>query len=278
MTKNETSLSPYIKYRTVHFDKNPDKPVLVLLHGFLGNTKDWDEITTYFSTHFRFILFDLPGHGESVIPLEMELDFEVVVETIYQHIQAHTKSFSLLGYSFGGRVAFGIQRAHPEDVTHLIIESSTPGIQKQSERERRIKFDQNLANQMLEVPFEDFLDNWFDYVVFHNQKRHPQFPALLKRRLTENTPPQLSKSLTELGTGKQPNYWPYLTAISCPMLFVTGEYDTKFKVIGEQLHTPVPHYDFSLVPQVSHNVHFESLDAFLQVLETWFSKVKLIHA
>src|SRR5699024_12049151 len=48
---------------------------LVLLHGFTGSSKTWEPFVHKWSSVFRVITIDLPGHGNSVTP-----DFPTMID------------------------------------------------------------------------------------------------------------------------------------------------------------------------------------------------------
>src|SRR5699024_644288 len=111
---------------------------LVLLHGFTGSSKTWEPFVHKWSSVFRVITIDLPGHGNSVTPdfptmidfcdeLKILLEEFVITIDLPGHGNSVTPDFPtmidfcdelkilleelqvskchLLGYSMGGRVA-----------------------------------------------------------------------------------------------------------------------------------------------------------------------------
>ncbi len=84
--------------------------VMLLFHGF-GHVKEELEFVIYhLSTHFRVILIDLPGHGESEWnenlrsnrPISKQ-EWKEMIERITRN--ENVKRFHLVGYSLGGRMA-----------------------------------------------------------------------------------------------------------------------------------------------------------------------------
>ena len=50
---------------THEFKGNKKGPVILFLHGFLGNKKDWYDIIPYLKDKYNCLLLDLPGHSNS---------------------------------------------------------------------------------------------------------------------------------------------------------------------------------------------------------------------
>jgi len=47
---------------------------IVCLHGFTGTSASWDAAVSKWKEHFRIILVDLPGHGDSQHILDRTID------------------------------------------------------------------------------------------------------------------------------------------------------------------------------------------------------------
>src|SRR5690606_16429183 len=83
-------------------DTGGDKPVLVLLHPGVGDSRIWEPILPRLVERFRVIRYDARGYGNSPAPRARYTyygDFEAVV--------AHfgLDRFALVGCSMGGGVA-----------------------------------------------------------------------------------------------------------------------------------------------------------------------------
>lgn len=88
--------------------------VLVFLHGFLGSGEDWIPTMKALSTSARCIAVDLPGHGESVIDGDTQIEsrqkphipIEAIANILSKLICNIThRRVVLIGYSMGARIA-----------------------------------------------------------------------------------------------------------------------------------------------------------------------------
>ena len=95
---------------------------------------------------------------------------------------------------------------------------------------------------------------------------------MLERRL-DNNPPQLARSLRQIGLGHQPNLYPYLRQIQLPILIIVGELDRKFTEIGKKIATACFRANLKIVSRAGHNVHFEHPKQFTRLLQTFIAEV-----
>ena len=113
----------------LHYQWLPGNPVhkpLVLLHGFLEDSRMWDRLSLAWNTHGPVLMIDLPGHRQSdsfAAVHTMELMAEAV-DAVVQFCQL--PSFHLLGHSMGGYVALAYAELRPEKLEQLGLFFSTP--------------------------------------------------------------------------------------------------------------------------------------------------------
>lgn len=104
-----------------YFPADPQAPTLILLHGNGENHTYFVKQIPAFSPHFRLVLMDTRGQGQST-GRDGELNFSVFAAdllALMDHLQiakAH-----LLGFSDGGNLALTFALAHPERVQSLIL-------------------------------------------------------------------------------------------------------------------------------------------------------------
>jgi 2-succinyl-6-hydroxy-2,4-cyclohexadiene-1-carboxylate synthase len=236
-----------------------DQPVLIFLHGFLGSVADWQPILVWFSDAYYCLAIDLPGHGrtrvegdeyfytlppctEGIIGLLDELGIG----------RAH-----LIGYSLGGRLALNLAVYYPERWYKLIMESSSPGLPDGQEKEERWRNDQKLATELEQENIQTFITAWYQQPVFRSLYDHPRF-AELQRSRCQNDRFELARSLRGMSVGKQESLWNKLAEIPFPIMMLVGEYDPKYKKIGEEMKQRCPELDLKVVENCGHMIHFEN--------------------
>src|SRR5690625_3766134 len=106
---------------------NQDGEPLVLLHGFTGTKRTWQQFIAQASKTYRIITIDLPGHGRTVA--KNRVTMEQFIDNLYELTRSiQLDTFHLLGYSLGGRSALSYAIRYPETIQSLILESASPGL------------------------------------------------------------------------------------------------------------------------------------------------------
>ncbi|MDQ7033362.1 MAG: alpha/beta fold hydrolase [Anaerolineae bacterium] len=162
-----------------------------------------------------FTLFapDILGHGLSESPRGDTIYTMAVVASHLLFIMEHHKieQFHLLGYSMGGRLALYIATHYPDRVKSLILESASPGLKTEAEREARRKSDNDLADKIEANGIEWFVDYWEKLPLWHTQT--PGQRAYLREQRLKNDPVGLANSLRGMGTGVMPSLWDKLSEL-----------------------------------------------------------------
>ncbi|MBC1962778.1 2-succinyl-6-hydroxy-2,4-cyclohexadiene-1-carboxylate synthase [Listeria welshimeri] len=255
---------------------NGEKPVLLMLHGFTGSNKTFQESITHLEEHFSIVAPDLLGHGKTDSPDEIaRYSIERIVDDLVTIIQElKIMQCFVLGYSMGGRVATAFASAHPEMVRGLILVSSSPGLAQKDLQESRVQADNRLADMLESEGIRSFVDYWEKLALFASQEVLSD--ELKKRirleRLAQN-PNGLAMSLRGMGTGKQPSYWNHLADFTFPVLLMTGSLDEKFEKIAQEMQQLLPNSTHVTVQNAGHAVYLEQPNIFLSQLTNWLEVI-----
>ncbi|OUC13709.1 MAG: 2-succinyl-6-hydroxy-2,4-cyclohexadiene-1-carboxylate synthase [Alkalinema sp. CACIAM 70d] len=246
-------------------DGSPEFPALCFLHGFLGRGDDFSVIVKDCSQQFHCICMDLPGHGQSFDwpsnAYSMEKTATQVIAVLDRSAIHQT---ALYGYSMGGRLALYLACYFPDRVSQVFLESASPGLASEVERQERKARDSALAAE-LQQDFPQFLDRWYQQPLFQSLQQHPKFPEIYQKR-QQNHPQGLAKSLISMGLGAQPNLWPHLPQLTQPIQLIAGEWDHKFIAIQQAMAQQLPNATCTIVPQAGHNIHLEQPSAIQAIL------------
>lgn len=236
-------------------------PTLVCLHGFTGTLHTFDFLADQLPG-VNVLALDLIGHGQTSVHVstthyamsQVVIDLHVCLEKL-----GLTECF-LFGYSMGGRVALAFAVTFPQRVLGLILESSTAGIKEAVLRANRRKQDQKWISLLREKSLKDFVQQWQEVPLFASQKALPQ--AVQKRVYQERMGQNrwgLANSLAYMGTGAQMNYWPQLTKMVLPLLYLAGEFDVKFCQIGQEIvHLWQNQAQLEIISGAGHCIHLEN--------------------
>ncbi|MRG85210.1 2-succinyl-6-hydroxy-2,4-cyclohexadiene-1-carboxylate synthase [Salinibacillus xinjiangensis] len=239
---------------------------LVLLHGFTGSTSTWAPFVDNWSEHFEVICIDLPGHGKTNV--NGEFSMESTCEDLHVLLkQLGYRKVHLLGYSLGGRAALSFACLYPNDVSSLILESSSPGLWTKEERVSRIQHDEALARRIENEGIESFVDFWANIPMFETQKRLSlKVQEQVRQERLNQTAKGLASSLRYMGTGAQPSWWDDLKQLHMPTLLLSGELDQKFTKLNQAMVDVIPNASHKVVKDAGHAIHVEKLQIFDKIV------------
>ncbi|MCA9878187.1 MAG: 2-succinyl-6-hydroxy-2,4-cyclohexadiene-1-carboxylate synthase [Thermomicrobiales bacterium] len=247
---------------------------LVLLHGFTGSHETWLPLVTRFAETRLVATLDLPGHGRSQLPSSQTWSFASVVDDLAWLIAALPGGAAdLLGYSMGGRIALALAATHPDRVRNLVLESASPGIADDQERDMRVRADAHLADRLQESGIEAFVADWEQLPMWQSQAKLSEHDRERQRRIRlSHTPDGLAANLRATGAGAQPSYWAQLSSLQMPALLIAGGLDRKFTHIANAMNAAIPNSWLEIVPNAGHAVHLEQPAVYVQLVSQFLNR------
>jgi 2-succinyl-6-hydroxy-2,4-cyclohexadiene-1-carboxylate synthase len=233
-------------------------PPIVLLHGFTNTGRSWDGVVRALPAH-QALAPDLRGHGEASARRPVNLD-----AVIGDVADLAPETFTLVGYSMGGRIAMHAAFALPERVDRLVLVGASPGLRDAAARAERRAADERLAGKAERLTIDAFAQRWARTPILAGQSDAVRADADADRR--RNDPEGLAAALRGLGTGALPSLWHRLRELGIPVDLVVGERDAKFRATAEQMARDMPHARVTIVPGAGHAVHLEAPDAVAAVI------------
>ena len=246
---------------------------LVLLHGFTGSTKTWTHLANALP-NVHVIAIDCIGHGQTdapahLAPYTMDAQIEAL-QAIFDQLQL--TSFMLLGYSMGGRIALSYTCRYPQRVTQLMLESASPGLMDDGDRQARKKADEALADKIMRNGVPSFVEAWANIPLFATQK---SLPFDVQQAIWEERIHQrgigLANSLRGMGTGVMPPLWDALSQLPLPVTLITGELDHKFVQLNKKMEKSLRNAKHVIIPAVGHAIHVENPIKFATIVKETIS-------
>ncbi|MGL5133717.1 MAG: 2-succinyl-6-hydroxy-2,4-cyclohexadiene-1-carboxylate synthase [Planktothrix sp.] len=268
---------PFLKLKNYNFyytiNGNINQPIILFLHGFLGNSQDFNTRISPLFPQFCCLTLDLPGHGKTQVLGEdscykMPETATALIEVL-NHL--NISQCYLMGYSMGGRLGLYLTLNFPQYFKKVILESTSPGLKTESKRVQRLISDIQKSEQLQTLEFPIFLEQWYHQPLFHTLKNHPEFEKIFNHRL-KNNPLKLSKSLRYLGTGNQPSLWEKLPTNQIPLLLLVGELDHKFKQINQEINQLCSVSQLQIIPNCGHNILIENPQEWINLIVKFLSK------
>ncbi len=99
---------------------------LVLVHGFLGGSAQWEAEIAHFSASHDVIAPDLPGFGDAGAMAGQDC-IEGMADYVIKFLDSlGIKSFALLGHSMGGMIVQAIAAKIPDRIDRLVLYGTGP--------------------------------------------------------------------------------------------------------------------------------------------------------
>lgn len=232
-------------------------PDPVLLHGFTGSSRAWNGVhDELVGAGCVPVLVDLPGHGRHIGRLDpSHFTLDAALEVIGA---AGSWPTDLIGYSMGGRLALHFAVRHPELVRRLVLESASPGLADERAREERRRTDEALADRIISLGVEAFVDEWETRPIFETHEAlDPVVRRIQRQRRLANDGHSLAAALRGLGTGALPHLWDRLGDLYVPTLLMAGAMDRKFVEIARSMAVRMPRADVVEIEGSGHTIHLE---------------------
>ncbi|GGF60188.1 alpha/beta fold hydrolase [Alteromonas lipolytica] len=169
----------------VHYRDEGKGPVILLMHGTLGDLSDWDEWAEVLKENFRVVRFDLPGFGlTGDIPNGnySASRSHVLIDGLMDHLGAD--KFAVVGISYGGMLMFRYAATRTDRVTAMVLINSA-GIQR-GKAAKNLKKPTNKPAKPRKNMFTDPVVLREDVEAFYNgyiNDPERRTPALIQRKL-----------------------------------------------------------------------------------------------
>ncbi len=233
---------------------------LVLLHGFMSSSHDMLGLADHLSDRFHCIIPDLPGHGESLFSVSRFPEFRdfMSLPQMINHLLRlrGVENYSLYGYSMGGRIAAGMALLSPENIEHLVLESSSFGIE--DERERKVRYKNDLAlfeGITSRNDFLDFLKKWYSTDLFKTLEGDMKNSLIIKR--SGNDINELREAMKIMSAGNQLYLLHELAERDLDISYIHGTEDAKYTAEAARAGEKIPGMKLFPVEGASHNVHLQ---------------------
>jgi pimeloyl-ACP methyl ester carboxylesterase len=141
------------------------RPPLVLVHGFLGSSRNWQTAGAGLADRFHVLALDLRNHGRSPHAPEMTYAAMLADVLAWMDAQGLTRA-ALLGHSMGGKLAMRLACRHPERVDRLVVvdiaPKEYPGLAQRAELAamNELRLDGLHSRAEAELRLEARVDDW----------------------------------------------------------------------------------------------------------------------
>jgi pimeloyl-ACP methyl ester carboxylesterase len=256
-----------VDHRSVFYRDEGDGPAVVLLHGFLCDSRVWQPQLRGLSDGYRVVAWDAAGAGASDDPPEAFAIADWVEDLRRLLDELALEAAHVVGLSWGGLVAQAFYGRYASRVRSLVLSDTYAGwlgslpADAVEKRLARCLSESELAPAEFVarwVPTEFFTDAVSDEVTSTMADIvtgfHPLGFRLMARSLAENDTTSL------------------LPTIRVPTLLLWGESDQRSPIeVAERFRDAIPNADLRIIPRAGHVSNLEQPDAFTAHVGRFFS-------
>jgi len=224
---------------------------LILVHGF-GATKDnFTRVAAYLTRHYRVLIPDLPGFGDSSKPESASYSIAHQVEWLHDFATAlGVGRVHLGGSSMGGFIATLYALTHPDDVGSLwLLAPAGTEAAFDSELVRRIS---ETGENMLVASTPEAFARTMDFVL----TRKPFMPYSIRRMMGRQAAANFrlhSRIFEEIGPPKESGLDDRLRELTLPALIVWGTQDRVLSpAAAERYRTVMPNAQVIQMDGIGH--------------------------
>ena len=243
--------------QTIAYRQAGEGPALVLLHGFLSDSRVWRRQLSSLSDQFSVVAWDAPGAGSSSDPPNT-FTTASFVHCLAGFLDAiGVERAHVLGLSWGGILAQEFYRLYPERVRSLVLADTYAGwrgsLPETVGKER-------LANCLQDAigPPEDLLAKFLPGLFADATSGHMR--EELSAIVSEFHPVGfrlMSLSSAEVDTRD------LLPKIDVATLLLWGDEDRRSPLpVAEQFHAAIPGAELAIIPNAGHVSNMEQPEAF----------------
>lgn len=234
-------------------------------HGYAGTTKAWQGQVAAFSQKYRFITFDMRGHGQTDAPADLSrYSLDLMVEDMRQLLgHLGLRKAVIGGLSLGGYLTLHFYDQHPDMAAALIFMDTGPGYRTpESARDWNEKCADRAV--LLETRgMKGFMESDYAKQVYYT------------------TPDVMVKhnpiGLANVSRGVMTNPWglDILPRIQAPSLVVCGDRDEAFLPAAGYMARKIPGARKVIIPNAGHAVNIDQPQLFESTVIDFLDSLEL---
>lgn len=231
----------------IYYEVHGSGPPLILTHGYSSTSAMWQGQIAALSRHYKLVLWDMRGHGQSDYPENPAAYSEALtVADIAALLDAAGAEKAIVGgLSLGGYMSLAFYRSHPERVRALLIIDTGPGFRKDDARDAWNKRAHETAER-------------FD------REGLAVLKSLSAERagVTHRDASGLARAARGMLTQRDASVMETLPAIKVPSLVVVGANDAPFLAASDYMAARIPGAEKVVIPAAGHAANIDQPMAF----------------
>jgi pimeloyl-ACP methyl ester carboxylesterase len=235
----------------IYYEVHGDGPPLLLTHGYSSTSAMWRGQIEALSKHYRLVLWDMRGHGQSDYPDDLSAYSEALTVADMAALldEVGAKQAIIGGLSLGGYMSLAFYRAHPERVRALLIIDTGPGFKKDDAREAWNKRAHETGDRFEREGL----------AVLQSQSRE-------RASVSHRDASGLARAARGMLTQRDARVIELLPDIKVPALVVVGADDTPFLAASDYMAAKIPGAKKVVIPAAGHAVNIDQPQAFIDAV------------
>ena len=241
----------------IAFERQGAGPPLVLLHGFVGHSREWRRQIDDLSDEFTVVAWDTPGAGRSSDPPET-FRLPDYADCLAAFIDAvGLRRPHIVGLSFGGALALELYRRHPTIPESLVLASAYAGWAGSltyEVTEQRLRTTLRAADAPSEQRVQSMIPTMF------SSSPPPASVEEFRGIMLEIHPAGLRAMARSVA---EADLRDVLSRITVPTLLLYGDQDVRAPLaVAEDIHVRIPASRLVVMQAVGHMSSVEAPERF----------------
>ncbi len=238
---------------------------VIFTHGFAGTTKAWASQVPAFSKKYRFITYDMRGHGQTDAPNDLSrYTLDIVVEDIYQLLRHLGIQKAVVGgLSLGGYLTLHFYNQHPDMTTALILMGTGPGYRTPEKAKDWNQTRIDCARVLETQGMKGFMESEYSRNDYYTTP-----DVMMKHN---------PKGLANISRGVMINPWglDILPNIKVPALIICGDRDTDLLPATDYMAQRIPGAKKVIIANANHGINIDQPAVFESTVLDFLDSLKL---
>ncbi|MBI4304413.1 MAG: alpha/beta fold hydrolase [Chloroflexi bacterium] len=249
----------------LYYEDNGSGFPIIFTHGYAGTTKSWQGQVAAFSKKYRFITYDMRGHGQTDAPADLsKYALEYLIEDIYQLLRhLGIKKAVVGGLSLGGYLTLHFYRQHPDMAAAIILMGTGPGYRTPEKAKDWNETRLECAKILETGGIKAFMASKYSAEDYYTAP-----DVMMKHN---------PKGLANISRGLMQNPWglDILPTIKVPTLVVCGERDANFLTATDYMVSKIPGAQKAIIAGAGHGVNIDQPQLFESTVLGFLGKLNL---
>lgn len=221
---------------------------LVLVHGFGGNKDNFTRVARWLTPHYRVIVPDMVGFGESSHPQDADFSYAAQAGRLHAFVQALSLGPAHFGgNSMGGAIVLSYAAQYRQDVASLWL-LNPAGIPEAPPSEMRKIIETTGRNPLLVTTEDEFA-----HLVAFSMSDPPYIPRMVLDVLARERIQNQALERRAFDRIAADSVTQQVRGMATPALIVWGDEDRLLHVGGAQmLRSLLPRSQVIVMPRVGH--------------------------